>query len=312
VVILDLVGLGQTYNAYSSGEMFRMRPTIVGELRRQNAYRVYVLQTSRAESRSWKTPGGWSDEEAYYFGQSQFLLPPQAMRWSIRGSYDSDFTGLARHDFSVLCSMAVGAEGMVEPILRLGGVTHAIRFPGAGPPEFPVVAKIQTFHDLSPLVLRVPDPLPPVYVVHRIRSESTSTQAARALVEASFDPASEIVRVRTGGVTVPRPGADAAPSEARIEFESESREVVRARLSSPGTLVLLSAFSEGWRARVDGQPKDVLPANLIFQSVDLGAGEHRVEFDYQTPGLVTGFWLSALAWAWMAFMLTGPRPPKKT
>ncbi len=310
VVLLDLVGLGQSYNKYSSGEMFRMRPTIVDELRRQNAWRVYVLQTSRSESRSWKTPSHWSDEEAYYFGQSQFLLPPQAMRWSIRGSYDSDFTGLARHDFSVLCSMAVGADGMVEPVLRLGGVTHAVRFPEARPPEFPVVAKIQTFHDLSPLVLRVPDPLPPAYVVHRIRIESTSTLAASALIDASFDPTSEIVRVGTGGATNSR--LDAAPprSEARIEFESENRVIVRSRLASPGTLVVLNAFSEGWRARVDGQPTEVKPANLIFQSVDLGAGEHRVEFEYQTPGLIPGFWLSTLAWAWMAFMLTGPRTAK--
>jgi hypothetical protein len=310
LVILDLVGLGQGYNAYSSGEMFRMRPTMVDELRRQNAWRVYVMQTSRSASRSWKTPDRWSDEEAYYFGQSQFLLPPQAMRWSIRGSYDSDFSGLARHDFSVLCSMALGVEGMNERVLRLGGVTHAVRFPEARPPEFPVVAKIQTFHDLNPLVLRVPDPLPPAYVVHRIRTESTPTLAASALVDANFDPTSEIVRVGTGGATDSRLDATTPASEARIEFESENRVVVRSRLASPGTLVVLNAFSEGWRARVDGQPTEVRPANLIFQSVDLGVGEHRVEFEYQTPGLLTGFWLSTLAWAWMAFMLTGPRTAK--
>lgn len=310
IVILDLVGLGQTYNSYSSGEMFRMRPGIVDELRRLDARRVYVMQTSRSESRSWKTPRHWSDEEAFYFGQSQFLLPPQGMRWSIRGSYDSDFSGLARHDFSVLCSMAIGAEGMVPSVLRLGGVTHAIRFPGARPPEFEVAATIPTFHDLRPLVLRVPDPLPPAYVVHKVRTEASSTEAARALTDPRFDLATEIVRVHPGGAPPPtgRPGS----SEARIEFEAEGVEVVRARLSAPGTLVVLNAFSEGWSARVDGQPKKVAPANLIFQSVDLDAGEHRVELEYQTPGLLAGFSLSALAWAWMAFMLTGPRHPKKT
>jgi len=312
VAIVDLVGLGQTYNSYSSGEMFRMRPSIVDELRRQDVYRVYVMQTSRSESRSWRTPRQWSDEEAYYFGESQFLLPPQAMRWSIRGSYDSDFSGLARHDFSVLCAMAIGVEGMVPSVLRLGGVTHAIRFPGARPPEFPVVAKVQTFHDLSPLVLRVPDPLPPAYIVHRIRTESTSTLAARALVDPGFDSTSEIVRVQAEAAPAASRDPAAVSSEARIESESGAREVVRTRLSSPGTLVVLNAFSEGWRARVDGQPKEVVPANLIFQSVDLDAGEHRVEFEYQTPGLLAGFSLSALAWAWMAFMLTGPRHPKKT
>ncbi len=312
IVILDLVGPGQAYNSYSSGEMFRMRPTVVDELRKLNAYRVYVLQTSRSESRSWKTPPHWSDEEAYYFGQSQFLLPPQAMRWSIRGSYDSDFSGLARHDFSVLCSMAIGAEGMIPTVLRLGGVTHAIRFPETRPPEFQVAATIPTFHDVSPLVLRVPDPLPPAYVVRRVRTEASSQAAARALVDPRFDLTREIVRVRPGDSPTTEQGPPEGPSEARIEFDSGGREVVRARLSSPGTLVVLNAFSDGWRARVDGQPREVMPANLIFQSVDLDAGEHRVEFEYQTPGLLAGFWLSALAWAWMAFMLTGPRPPKKT
>jgi len=197
-------------------------------------------------------------------------------------------------------------------VLRLGGVTHAVRFPETRPPEFPVVAKIQTFHDVSPLVLRVPDPLPPAYVVHRIRTESTSALAASALVDAGFDPANEIARVRAGGASAPPPGPAPVSSEARLESESEGREVVRARLTAPGTLVVLNAFSEGWRARVNGQPRDVVPANLIFQSVDLEAGEHRVEFEYQTPGLLAGFSLSALAWAWMAFILTGPRLPKKT
>jgi uncharacterized membrane protein YfhO len=136
--------------------------------------------------------------------------------------------------------------------------------------------------------------------------------AARALVDAGFDPTREIVRVQGGGEKAPPPEPASAASEARVESESEGSAVVRARLSSPGTLVVLNAFAEGWHARVDGEPRDVVAANLIFQSVDLGAGEHRVEFEYRTPGLVPGFWVSVLAWAWMAFMLTGPRLPKKT
>lgn len=311
IVVFDLVGIGQTFNVYASGEMFRTRPALVDELQSEKARRIFVFQKSRGESRFWKVPDHWTKEEAYYFGQGQFLLPPQAVRWSIRGSFDGDFTGLALPEYSAL-SAAVGRGDLLEaPLLRLAGVTHAIRFPGAGPAEFPVVARVPTFHDQPVLVLRVPDPLPPAYVVHQVRPEPSMSAALGALADPSFDPASEVIRL-AGDRAESAGGGEAATSTAILESESGGSTVVRARLSAPGTLVVLNALSQGWRARVDGKAQDVLPANLIFQSVDLDAGEHLVELDYQTPGLQAGFLLSALAWGWMGFRLTGPRPPKRT
>ncbi|MEO8360450.1 MAG: YfhO family protein [Vicinamibacteria bacterium] len=305
VVAADLAGAGQSFNAYSNSDMWLMRPSIVDELRRLNARRVFVLQQSRSASMSLKTPASWSDEEAYDFGQGQFLLPPQSMRWSIRGSFDGDFTGLASPDYAAMCSWAGGGDLLRPNLLRLGGVTHAIRFAGNHVPELPVVATVRTFHAQPALIMSVPDPLPPAYVVSRIQTVLSSDDALRAMESAEFDPRNTIIRVEGTRMVAPAPGPEIEP-RARVQLEepSEMRSVVHAQLAAPGTLVLLNAFSEGWRARVDGASAPLKRANLIFQSVDLPAGNHVVEVDYQTPGLALGAALSALGWAFVIWQAT--------
>jgi uncharacterized membrane protein len=301
IVAVDLLIPGVGYNDYSSGAMFHIRPSLVDELRRQQANRIYVFEKSRLDSLRWKSPREWSDAEAYYFGQGQFLSPPQSLRWSIKGSFDGEFSGLGRLEYSILTGIAGSGQIVNEHLLRLTGVTHAVRFQGPQPAELQVVASVPTFHDRPVLVLRVPDPLPPAYVVHRIRKEPSSLEAIRAVSDPSFDGARAIVRVGEVARQDAALAVDPRVSSARIELEESGRVVIRAELSDPGTLVILNGYSEGWSARVDGRPQEVLPANLLFQSVDLGAGAHLVELEYQTPGLWPGFVLSALGWAFLVF-----------
>ncbi len=305
VVAADLVGAGQTYNAYASRELFTTQPAMVGELKRLNASRIFVFQKSRSEVQWWKAPPSWSAEEAYLFGQGQFLLPPQSTRWSIRGSFDGDFTGLARPEYSALSAVVTGSEEMSPRLLQIAGVTHALRFRGLSPPEFEVVAEVPTFHDRPVLVLRVPDPRPRAYVVHEVRTEGSWAEAVEALSDPEFDPAREIVRM--GGAPRARASTGEAleRSWARLEEESDGRMRVRARLFAPGTVVVQNGFSAGWTARADGRPAPLLPANLLFLSIDLEPGDHVIEFEYRTPGLALGFGLSALSWMYIALGVSG-------
>jgi hypothetical protein len=241
------------------------------------------------------------------------------VRWSIKGSFDGDFSGLGAPERSILTFLAGSGETLKPDLLRLGGVTHAVRFPGLSPVELPLVASIPTFHSRPALLLRVPEPRPMAYVVHRIRDQPSPEAAIRALTDPAFDSAREVIRVReTGRPARLDPAPPETPAEARLEAEEEDRWVVRTRSSAPGTLVVLMAASEGWQARVDGRPEPIVPANVLFQSVDLAAGEHTVEFEYQTPGLRLGFGLSVTAWAWLALASArksrgiGDGPGKKT
>lgn len=65
------------------------------------------------------------------------------------------------------------------------------------------------------------------------------------------------------------------------------------KTSKPQLLLLTIPYSDGWSARVDGEPAKLLRADTAFMAIDLPAGEHRIELRYMTPGLVQGALVSA-------------------
>jgi len=51
-------------------------------------------------------------------------------------------------------------------------------------------------------------------------------------------------------------------------------------------------YASGWSASIDGEPAEVLNANVGFMAVKLPEGTHQVELRYETPNLRTGAMLS--------------------
>lgn len=311
VATVDLLGISATVNAYSHGEMLRLRPTAVDVLKQLDATRIFVLPASRQQERSWSTPAGWSDEEAYFFGQGQMLVPPQGVRWGLRGSYDGDFVGLAPRAYRRLSEMMAASPEVSPRWLQMGGVSHVLTFEGKDPPAMEVMARVDTLHEADLLVLRVPDPRPHAYLAARVRTVTSEDEAIAALSAADFDLADQIVRI---GDSV-RPSSSsgtvaAAVDPVQVLERLDGRTTLHVGNDTPQTLVVLDAMSAGWSARVDGQPVPVQAANLIFLSVDLQPGEHQVELEYQTPGLAAGLAISVLAW--MSLLIrAGLRHPRR-
>lgn len=54
-------------------------------------------------------------------------------------------------------------------------------------------------------------------------------------------------------------------------------------------------YSAGWSATIDGQPADVLRANVGFMAVEVDDAAHDVSFSYMTPGLLPGFGCTGVA-----------------
>ncbi len=51
-------------------------------------------------------------------------------------------------------------------------------------------------------------------------------------------------------------------------------------------------YDSGWTATVNGKPVDVEKVSNGFMAVRCEAGENAIRFDYETPGLRTGMWIS--------------------
>lgn len=65
-------------------------------------------------------------------------------------------------------------------------------------------------------------------------------------------------------------------------------------VSAEKYLLLSVPYSKGWKAVVDGEEAQLLPANVHYMALYLKPGHHTIELKYRTPGLVPGLCLSAL------------------
>lgn len=85
-----------------------------------------------------------------------------------------------------------------------------------------------------------------------------------------------------------------ADGVGRVEYSRPSGDVIDAAASSavPGFVHVLESFDPGWTATVDGRAVPVLPANGFEMAVPVGPGNHAVRLRYETPGRMTGVWLS--------------------
>ena len=97
----------------------------------------------------------------------------------------------------------------------------------------------------------------------------------------------------------PLPGVGSAPASdppapARVQVVSPTHVEVEAELPRPGILVLSESWFPGWVASVDGAPTEILHADYVLRGVALGAGSHRVRFEYRPRSVTIGAGLTLL------------------
>jgi hypothetical protein len=95
--------------------------------------------------------------------------------------------------------------------------------------------------------------------------------------------------------------------EAVVEITTfESHEVeISVVAESEGVLVLADTWYPGWVAELDGQPVEILRADVAFRGVRVAAGEHSVRFLYEPFWAGTLRW-AGVSWAFIFMMLIAP------
>jgi hypothetical protein len=91
------------------------------------------------------------------------------------------------------------------------------------------------------------------------------------------------------------PDVPAADQGARIVRYTAQDVEIETRSPQAALLVLTDAAYPGWRATVDGVTVPTQPADLLFRSVAVGAGVHRVRFWFDPLSVKLGVAASALA-----------------
>lgn len=155
-------------------------------------------------------------------------------------------------------------------------------------------------------VLDVGEVRPRAFVAPRWRSAGSPEGALSTLALAGreLDPGS-IALVRPEGSPPP---SRAALSECRVQVPRPEEVHLACDSLAGGHAVLLEELTPGWSATVDGRPVAPVLADGLFRAVPVGPGPREVVFRYRTPGLRTGFAISALAWVlWGGLIALGRR-----
>jgi uncharacterized membrane protein YfhO len=79
--------------------------------------------------------------------------------------------------------------------------------------------------------------------------------------------------------------------------ESEDRMTISADVSQSGYLRINEAWDPGWHATVDGKPTQLIAGDDVFLTLPLVPGDHKVQFEFSTPGFPAGCVVSVICLA---------------
>jgi hypothetical protein len=178
--------------------------------------------------------------------------------------------------------------------LRRFGLTHAL-FPipaDGATPEFiaPVLdggrlVERDRFHGVE--IWALPH-RPWAFFPRRVVAREQPPDAHRVLLELMDRADDETVVVEAGE---PLP----ASAGRVLRAERGTRSVrVEATSEEAGLLVVQDAWWPGWRASIDGQPAEILIADILVRAVRWPPGRHTLEMTYDPPGVRAGLALTTL------------------
>ena len=114
-----------------------------------------------------------------------------------------------------------------------------------------------------------------------IMPDHDSTLSAIHKPQLGFDWKSQVLLDSDPGISR-QSEPDTIGEKAEILSYEPNKIVIETKLNSDGVLYLADCYYPSWQAYVDGEKTEILLANAAFRAVSLNAGEHRVEFKYES------------------------------
>jgi hypothetical protein len=296
VVLGQLVLAGVHLCPAGPSGLLTARPSLLEPLRREpEPIRLQAMAVSGAwmDSHVVRSPVGSGPGLSRALGQVQALQPPLPARWGVDGAYWGTFTGQELRAFSALTGLVHQRRDSVGlRLLEMAGVSHVVSVEERPYPELHEIASVETVFDVPVRLFRVGAPLPRAYAVDGVvvAGEPLSYEI---LQRPGFDPRRSVI-VPEGEARAPGQGFRA---DVRLLWRRSASVGMQADLSGEGTLVSLEAWDPGWTVEVDGEPRPLLRANLLFRGVALEPGRHRVVFRYRPREAVAGFWITLVSLA---------------
>jgi hypothetical protein len=149
--------------------------------------------------------------------------------------------------------------------------------------------------------------LPRAYLVPKMRLPEEDDHLLNTYYDESFDPLKEVLL----NEKVDFEESNHFSGKVEQVIYKPNHVTVQTTQEGNGFLVLMDAHFPGWTVKVDGQPQPVLQANNFYRAVQLGSGQHTLEFDFVPEGMKTGLIVSGFSFLLIVFGSLFLRKPMK-
>jgi hypothetical protein len=220
--------------------------------------------------------------------------PPRLVELLLRAGEPNSVSASYAKTMVLIPKVTVTPGGNIKllPVLDMLGVRYLV-FRGA---PFPTVNPL--FQGPDYWVWENPQALPRVFVPRRVVVITNDSVRVQKLVSPEFNPR-EVAYVES-----PVSISGTCQGAAEIVDEVPTRISVRARMETPGLVVLSDLWDRGWQAYSDGKRVPVLRANHAVRGVVVPAGSHKLEFRYESASFVWGLMSAGLSAAILLIWLS--------
>ncbi|HET9886555.1 MAG TPA: YfhO family protein [bacterium] len=128
------------------------------------------------------------------------------------------------------------------------------------------------------------------------------------LQRGAFNPHRQAMWIGTGELR----STEGATSTGTVQTlaDNDREIVVRATSLRPAIFIVADSWNSGWKAKVDGNPQEILRVWGVIRGVVLQPGSHLVEMRYEPSAFRIGSLLSIAGLFLTGGMLAWPRPPR--
>jgi len=254
--------------------------------------RLFYYPSGQNLHPSYLSVFGWPSFEKAVALSFDNLLPNAGVLFDF--DYFQEIDAITRQPYNDFLDFLnlLPAAGRVN-LLRAVNVRYVVSF---RPIEAKGLKLSRQFPEHFSWLYEIAAPLPRAYIAGSSIYEPQTAKTLRMLSSAEFDPLRQVILNERITTESDRPHAGVAQI-ARYENETV---LIKASLSTPGILVLTDSYYPGWKVFVDGKEKKILQANHFFRGVELAAGDHVVEFEYEPLSFRIGSTISLSA----LFLLT--------
>lgn len=130
------------------------------------------------------------------------------------------------------------------------------------------------------------------------------------LQRGAFDPHREAIWIGTGELRAAENASPGPPGTVQTLADNDREIVVRANPLRPSIFVVADSWNSGWKAKVDGNPQEILRVWGVVRGILLQPGSHLVELRYEPSAFRIGALLSIAGLFLTGGMIAWSRPSR--